>query len=95
MPVPKVKVSVAVVFTFKCNAAPAFNSLESVKSSVALPVNVVNEETTVSLLLIVAAVAPVAAIVNVPAAPNGLLIVAIIFYLFLLVCFLFDCLLFL
>jgi len=88
MPVPKVKVSVAVVFTFKCNAAPAFNSLESVKSSVALPVKVGSVETTVSLLLIVAAVVHVAVLVNVPAAPMGLLIVAIIFYLFLLVLFL-------
>jgi hypothetical protein len=48
-----------------------------------LPVKVVSDVTTVSLLVIVAAVVPVAAIVNVPAAPNGLLIVAIVYFDFL------------
>ena len=56
MPVPKVKVSVAVVFTLIFNSAPAFTSLEIVKSKVALPVKVVSVTTFVKLLLIVAAV---------------------------------------
>ena len=57
-------VSVAVVFTFKYKREPIVNSADGVIVIEALPVNVVNVDTTVTELIAVNDVAPVAANTN-------------------------------